>query len=274
MGHEDRLEVMPLRTGVLSSGCDLPGALAQAWGEAGESPVAGDVLVVASKAVAIWQGRVVDLSTVEPSHLAREMASRTGMLAEFCQVVIDGADRVLGAVPGAMLTLVDGVLVANSGADMSNAPPGTALLWPEDPWGAARRLASAIHEAGAGGVGVVVADSHVQPLRYGTVGMALGWSGIEGVEDVRGHRDLYGRTLNVTKRNVADMLASLGTLVMGESDASTPATLVRGLGVAPPPEGEQGPADVLVPPELCLFHPVYQGSLLDRDLDDAGDGGS
>ena len=98
------------------------------------------------------------------------------------------------------------------------------------------------------GVAVVVVDSHVQPLRFGTVGMALGWSGIEGVEDVRGRSDLFGKPLHVTRRNVADMLASTGTLLMGEADEATPAVLVKGLDVTAPEGGDQGPEDVLVRP--------------------------
>ncbi|MCK4968910.1 MAG: coenzyme F420-0:L-glutamate ligase, partial [Thermoplasmata archaeon] len=80
--------------------------------------------------------------------------------------------------------------------------------------------------------------------------------------------DLFGKPLHVTRRNVADMLASTGTLVMGEADEATPAVLVRGLAAAPSSEGEQGPDDVLVPPGECLFTPVYMGALLDLEDED------
>ena len=82
---------------------------------------------------------------------------------------------------------------------------------------------------------------------------------------MRGRSDLYGKPLHVTRRNVADMVASAGTLVMGEADEATPGVLVKGLGVAVPAEGEQGPQDVLVPAGECLFTPVYLGALLDED---------
>jgi coenzyme F420-0:L-glutamate ligase len=256
------VRVVPLVTGVLNPGDDLSARLQLAWEEAGEPPEAGDVLVVASKAVAMWEGRVVDLSTVEVSDRAEEMALATGLPPAFCQVAIDESDRVLGGVPGALLTYSRGILVANGGADLSNVPEGHAVLWPEDAWEAARRLRVLL------GVAVVVVDSHVQPLRMGTVGMAMGWSGIEGVEDVRGRSDLFGKPLHVTRRNVADMLASVGTLLMGEADEATPAVLVKGLGASMPESGDQGPEDVLVPPGECLFTPVYMGGLLEEFDDD------
>jgi coenzyme F420-0:L-glutamate ligase/coenzyme F420-1:gamma-L-glutamate ligase len=263
------LGLVPLRTGLLTPGDDLPSRLEAAWEEAGVEPREGDVLLVASKAVATWEGRVVDLATVDVTPLAEELAQGTGLPAAFCQVAIDEADLVLGGVPGALLTLARGMFVANGGADLSNVPGGHAVLWPGDAWEAARRLREELAARGARGVGVVVADSHVQPLRFGTVGMALGWSGIEGVEDVRGHEDLYGKPLHVTRRNVADMLASAGTLVMGEADEATPAVLVRGLDARPPEGGAQGPEDVLVPVGECLFTPVYMGALYD-DGDEGG----
>jgi coenzyme F420-0:L-glutamate ligase len=257
--------LIPLATPVLEPGDDLPELIKASWEGSGEVPAAGDVLVVASKAVAMWEGRVVDLATVNVSSQAEELALGSGLPPEFCQVAIDESDRVLGGVPGALLTYARGMMIANGGADLSNVPGGKAILWPRDAWQAAHRIRAELAARCSPDMAVVVVDSHVQPLRFGTVGMALGWSGIEGVEDVRGRSDLFGKPLHVTRRNVADMLASAGTLVMGEADESTPAVMVKGLGARPPVEGEQGPEDVLVPPGECLFTPVYMGALFDPD---------
>ncbi len=262
------LRLIPLPMPVLEPGDDLPERILAALDEAGEAPVAGDVLVVASKAVAMWEGRVVDLSSVHVSAQAEELAIGSDLPAEFCQVAIDESDRVLGGVPGALLTYARGIMVANGGADLSNVPEGKAILWPRDAWQAARRIRAELSARGSPDLAVVVVDSHVQPLRFGTVGMALGWSGIEGVEDVRGRSDLFGKPLHVTRRNVADMLASTGTLLMGEADEATPAVLVKGLDVTAPEGGDQGPDDVLVPPGECLFTPVYMGGLIEEFEDE------
>ncbi|UCC93186.1 MAG: coenzyme F420-0:L-glutamate ligase [Thermoplasmata archaeon] len=261
------LRLIPLPTPVLEPGDDLPELLKASIEEHGEALSAGDVLVVASKAVAMWEGRVVDLDRVEVSALAEELALGSGLPAAFCQVAMDESDMVLGGVPGALLTYARGIMVANGGADLSNVPGGKAILWPRDAWQAAHRIRAELAARCCPDIAVVVVDSHVQPLRFGTVGMALGWSGIAGVEDVRGRSDLFGKPLHVTRRNVADMLASTGTLVMGEADESTPAVLVRGLDARPSADGEQGPDDVLVPPGECLFTPVYMGALMDLEDD-------
>jgi coenzyme F420-0:L-glutamate ligase len=265
MSRPGPLRFIPLTTGLVEVGDDLPARLQAAMRDAGATPEPGDVVLVASKVMAVWEGRVVDLASVTPSPQAEELAAGSGLPAAFCEIAVRESDRVLGGVPGALLTLARGILIANAGADLSNVPGGHAVLWPSDAWEAARQLHDALGARGSPGLGVVVVDSHVQPLRFGTVGIALGWSGLRGVEDVRGRADLYGKPLHVTRRNVADQLASAGTLVMGESDEATPAVLVKGLGVSTPSEGEQGPRDVLVPPGECLFTPVYMGGLLEED---------
>jgi coenzyme F420-0:L-glutamate ligase len=258
------VRLVPLCTGIVSPGDELLAVLADAWREAGEPPVKGDVLVVSSKVVALCEGRLVDLSSVKPSKEARRLAKHHGMDPAFTEVVLQEADVVLGGVKGALLTLRQGAFIANAGADLSNCPPGHTILWPADPWESASRLREGLAGVGAPGVGVVVVDSHVQPLRWGTVGMALGWAGLVGVEDERGRQDLFGRTLRITRRNVADQLASAASLLMGEADEAIPAVLVKGLDVRHPVGMGQGPADLIVDPSQCLFAPAYGPRVLGK----------
>ena len=51
--------------------------------------------------------------------------------------------------------------------------------------------------------------------------------GFEPIVDLKGTKDLFGNILKFTSQNLADGLASLGVMVMGESDKSTPVILVR-----------------------------------------------
>jgi len=53
----------------------------------------------------------------------------------------------------------------------------------------------------------------------------------------------------VTKRAVADNIASAAELVMGEADESTPGAIIRGLGV---PIGNQTGVET-ISAEECLF---------------------
>jgi coenzyme F420-0:L-glutamate ligase/coenzyme F420-1:gamma-L-glutamate ligase len=80
-------------------------------------------------------------------------------------------------------------------------------------------------------VGIVIADSRLMPTRIGTTGVAIGCAGFEPVEDQRGKRDLFGNILRVTFKATADAIATMGVMVMGESDESTPAAVVRGANV-------------------------------------------
>ena len=77
-------------------------------------------------------------------------------------------------------------------------------------------------------VGVIVTDSHLTPLRRGVTGLAIAYSGFAGVQSEIGKPDLFGKPLRVTEKAVADNLASVAILVMGESGESTPFTLIRG----------------------------------------------
>jgi F420-0:gamma-glutamyl ligase len=80
-------------------------------------------------------------------------------------------------------------------------------------------------------VGIILSDSRILPMRKGTVGIALATCGIDPVVDLKGSKDLFGNTLKFTSQNIADCLASIGTMVMGESDASTPVVILRGFDI-------------------------------------------
>ena len=80
-------------------------------------------------------------------------------------------------------------------------------------------------------IGVVVTDSHLTPLRRGVTGVAIAYSGFEGIQSEIGRPDLFGKPLEVTEKAVADDLASAAILEMGESGESTPFALIRGAPV-------------------------------------------
>jgi coenzyme F420-0:L-glutamate ligase len=191
----------------------------------------GDVIVVSSKAVATAEGRIVELSKVKPSSRAKSLAKQSALPVEFVEVVLQESDKVLGSVKGAILTVKGGLLCANAGADRSNAPSGFVVLMPKNPDRSAEKLRRAIIKRTGAKVGVVLSDSSVKPLRLGTVGQAVGVAGIEPVVDCRGQPDLYGRTLRITFRAIADQLATAAQILMGEGSESVPAVVFRDSGV-------------------------------------------
>jgi len=153
------------------------------------------------------------------------------------------------------------VLIPNAGIDRSNVPEGQAVLWPKEPFKSAEKIRKELmSEFDLDELGIVISDSHCQPLRMGTSGIAIGWAGFEGVKDERGAKDLYGREMLYTKIAAADNLASAANLEMGETDASIPFVLIRWAKV----DFTDRPAsaeDYFISPEECLYRGLYNGKL-------------
>ncbi|MBP9718017.1 coenzyme F420-0:L-glutamate ligase [Candidatus Gracilibacteria bacterium] len=224
------MELIRLKSQLIMPKNDLFEVILKAVSRAKVAVKEGDIFVVSSKVVAVTQGRVVELDSVIPSPRARKLKlSRYGKGKEdprVVELVLREADKVM---PGNMLlALKDHILIPAAGIDLSNVEKGKAILWPNKPWETARELWNALKKKyGLKKIGVVIIDSHCQPLRWGTTGIALAWAGFEGIEDVRGTKDLMGNTLHVTQKAVADNLASASQLVMGEGAEKTPFVLVR-----------------------------------------------
>ncbi len=189
----------------------------------------GDVLVISSKFVAVSEGRVVRLSGVKAGAEAKGLAKKYRMDPRLCELVVRESDRVIGGVPGFLLTSKDGLLTPNAGIDKSNVKHGTVVLYPERPEESAWRIREGLRFARGVRVGVVICDSRLSPTRRGTTGVAVAASGVEAVLDMRGRKDLFGNVLKVTAQGVADDLSSAAEILMGESDEATPIVLVRGL---------------------------------------------
>ncbi len=104
-------------------------------------------------------------------------------------------------------------------------------------------------------IGVIVADSVGRAWREGTVGLAIGVSGLPARLDRRGEPDLFGRALHVTEVGIADSIASAASLVMGEGAEGRPAALVRGLSFEDRSEAERAgrARDLVRPRERDLF---------------------
>ena len=74
---------------------------------------------------------------------------------------------------------------------------------------------------------VIVSDSFGRPWRCGIVDVAIGVSGLQPLDDLRGQPDADGRVMRSTVRAVADEIASAAELVLGKT-AGRPVALVRG----------------------------------------------
>lgn len=229
--HPKRIEVIPIQVPLITRGTDIAKLIVESAETLGISLQDEDIIAVADKVLAISNDRVADYTKTEPSAKAKELAEKYGLEPGFVELVLREAEAVYGGVPRALLTLKHGVFVANAGIDHKNVPKNYASLWPEDPNMTAKVLRASLQELTGKRLGVLLVDSHVAPLRMGTIGFALGVAGFEPVRDCRGMLDLYGKPLLITRINLADSLAAVANLAMGETDERTPVAVIRGAPV-------------------------------------------
>lgn len=245
------MQLFGIRTMLIKPGEDLVDIILEAIQRQRLTIENGDVLIIASKAVAVVQGRVVRLGSMKPSEEAKKLAEKHDMEPSYVEVVLQEAQKVYGGVSKALLTLKNNLLIANAGVDHKNAPKGCVVLWPENPHEVAEDIRREILKRTRRRLGVLIVDSRVTPLRMGTTGVAIGIAGLEPVRDCRGVRDLYGNPLLITRHALADDLASAAHLVMGEVGERVPAVLAKD---APVNLSEKvDPDSVTISAEECLF---------------------
>ncbi len=253
------MQIIPIKSRIIEEGDDLLAVFQESLEQARGELKDGDVVVVSSKVVAICEGRVVNLAEVEPSERAIELAKETYDRTEiedprFTELVLREAEHVL---PGALhLTINERVLIPAAGIDRSNIPEGKVVLWPLEPQRSADLWREALKGDSYKNLGVIVADSHCQPMRKGVIGIALSWSGFEGIEDVRGEPDIYGKKLQVTQKAVADNLTCAATAVMGEGNDCVPFVIIREAPVKFTDELQDN-RDNFFPPQTCIFSGIY-----------------
>ncbi len=231
----------------VEEGDDLGALLADAAARAGGFE-AGDVLVLAQKVVSKAEGRVVDLTGVQPSERARELAGDEDPRRH--EVILRESREILRTRPPLVIAETrHGFVCASAGVDASNAKgPDTLVLLPLDPDASARAIRDRLRDLTGIDVGVVVSDSFGRAWRRGTTDVALGVAGITPLLDLKGTRDSTGYELHATEIAVADEIAGAAELVMGKVDG-VPAAIVRGMDVA----GDGRGTDLLMPRERDLF---------------------
>ncbi|OGA74509.1 MAG: coenzyme F420-0:L-glutamate ligase [Betaproteobacteria bacterium RIFCSPLOWO2_12_FULL_66_14] len=248
-----RLELLAL-SGVplVRPGDDLAPIVLQALRLSGRSLEPGDVLVVAQKIVSKSEDRYVELAAVEPSPKAMELAEVTGKDPALLEVILRESRDVVRVRNDVLIVEHRlGFVLANAGVDASNVgEQGRVLLLPADPDASCRALREKLRGATGTDVGVVINDSWGRAWRLGTIGTALGVSGLPALVDLRGVPDLFGRALRSTEVAVADELAAAASLIMGQAGEGHPLVLARGF---PYPGREGRGAHLLRPKSLDLF---------------------
>jgi coenzyme F420-0:L-glutamate ligase/coenzyme F420-1:gamma-L-glutamate ligase len=202
----------------------------------------GDVVAIASKAVAIHEGRCVPAAGAKKEELVR---------AESDKIIPTETPQ------GWDLTVKFDMVAFAGGVDESNAGEYFVLL-PEKPVESAARLrAHMLERHGLTKLGVIITDSTALPFRQGVIGISIGHAGIAPVIDKRGEKDLFGRPFGVTYVNAVDALASAAAFAMGETDESTPLCLIRNAPHVQFTDDDRS-SELRIDPEFDVFYPLFK----------------
>lgn len=230
-----KLELIALeRVPLVKAGDDLAAMALDALEPMQLSLRNGDVLVFAQKIVSKSENRLVRLNDVSPSPRAVELARIADKDPRLIEIILGESREVLRVRAGVIVVEdIRGLVLANAGVDASNVNTDggdtSVLLLPQNPDASAARLRDALRTHADCDVGVVINDSIGRAWRNGTIGTAIGVSGLPGLLDLRGTPDLFGRPLRTTDLGLADELASAASLIMGQAGEGRPVVLVRGV---------------------------------------------
>lgn len=215
----------------------------------------GDIIVIASKILALADGNVKKIQEIQPSVNAKKIAKKHNIKSELAEIILTESGKIISKSQKAALTLKNNLIIANSGADYSNAPAGYIVLWPKNIYDWADKIKKKLDFEFKTKIGVIISDSHCSPLRLGTVGLAIAVSGFEPVEDKRETCDLFEKKLKITWHNLADSLASAANVIMGESNEKIPVTIIKKAPIKLSNKKSLALTKKLwIKPQDCLFH--------------------
>ena len=187
----------------------------------------GDILVFSQKIVSKNEGRILSLSSVNPSFLANGIASSYGKDPRLVELILSESKRIVRMENGIIIVETKhGFICANAGIDESNVQDGYATLLPDNPDQSANLLKNRIEQKTGKNTAVIISDTFGRPFRLGQTNVAIGIAGIEPILDYNGKPDTFGRIMQVTAIAVADEICSASELVMGKVE-KFPIAIIR-----------------------------------------------
>ncbi|MCK4384153.1 MAG: coenzyme F420-0:L-glutamate ligase, partial [Candidatus Lokiarchaeota archaeon] len=229
------IEDIPL----IKVGDNLPSIIFKALKQKNLTLEDGDVLVIAQSIVSKSLGRMRNLENIKPSQKAIEIYKKMAPLTEraslpiksqeLIQAVLDESKHVLKAEHVLIVETHHGFICANAGIDQSNVGSKDSIsLLPLDSDIEAKKIRNSLQKLTGKKIAVIISDSFGRSFRIGSVGVALGVSGLNPILDKRGDKDLFGKELLSTIIGQIDNLASSAQLIMGEADEGLPVVIIRG----------------------------------------------
>ena len=205
----------------------------------------GDIIVIAQKIISKQEGRLINLSTITPSLLAKGIASQYQKDPKIIELILSESKRIIRMKNGILIVQTSqGFICANAGIDQSNIKEGYATLLPENSDASAQKIRKKILEQSQKNVAVIISDTFGRPFRMGQTNHAIGISGLDPILDYAGKPDSFNNTLKVTAIAIADELSAASELVMGKS-LKSPITIIRNYSF----KFEDCPINKLIRPE-------------------------
>jgi len=187
----------------------------------------GDILVVAQKIVSKQEGRIVDLSTVQPSLLSEGISSQYQKDPRIIELILSETKRIVRMKNGIIIVETNnGIICANAGVDESNVKEGYATLLPINSDISAQTIRNKIMKQTNKNVAVIISDTFGRPFRMGQTNCAIGISGLNPILDYAGTLDSFEKILRITEIAVADELSSAAELVMRKT-LKCPVAIIR-----------------------------------------------
>lgn len=174
----------------------------------------GSIVAVAAKIVSLCEGRVAPLNDDHKDELIRQES----------QWYVPKSGKYMLS-----FTMTRNLFIPTAGIDESNAN-GQYVLWPKDLQASANAIRNhLVQKHHTQRVGVILTDSTIRPMQWGTCGIAIASSGFRPLKDYRGQQDLFGRTMQFQTASIANGLAAAAVTLMGEGNEQTPIALLEDL---------------------------------------------
>jgi putative folate metabolism gamma-glutamate ligase len=172
----------------------------------------GSVVAITSQIISLCEGRVVSFDD----------ADKTTLIEQESDYFLPSS----GNKYGYNFSIKQNTLTSMAGIDESNGGK-FYILWPKDSQKTANDVRAYLkNKFKLKKIGVVITDSTCVPMRWGTVGNALGYSGFRALNNYIGKPDLFGRPFKVSQSGVAIGLAASAVLAMGEGTEQTPIAII------------------------------------------------
>jgi len=206
-----------------------------------------DILLISSKILAIHQGRCIPIKDIE---------NKEGLIKREADILITGEQH---HAKHTTLTIKNNTLIPSAGIDESNAN-GYYILWPKNSEKEAKKICNYLKKKfSIKNLAVIITDSNVSPMRYGTIGISIGFYGLEPLKNYINKKDIFGRKLKMTQSNIVDSLSALGVLTMGEGNEQTPIAIISDAESVEFTNKETF-KKISIPPKKDIYYPLIKNA--------------